>query len=124
LGRAFAEAHEYLKDLAPTGGQCEDFFQAALAAIVAPGVAAREAARDKLLEALAGRAAAADFRFISWAALTSGGISATCAALASACSSGRSTRPRSALGRASSSQVTLGRRTLETCFSRLLVRCR
>ena len=68
--RAFVEAHEFLQGLPPTGLRYEPFCRASLEAILKPTAAAREAARDALLEALAVETVADDFRFISWAAHT------------------------------------------------------
>lgn len=148
--RAFAEAHEFLKGLPPTGLRYERFCRASLEAILKPTAAAREAARDALLEALAVGAAAEDFRFISWAAHTSSYLGDLRSAneltrrmLASARAAGSSNTLPLALVAAARIGVAvrafdeaeewaregieltgqLGQENLETCFSALLVRC-
>jgi DNA-binding CsgD family transcriptional regulator len=72
--RAFAEAHEFLSDLPPTGAPYEPLVRASMGAMVTPSAATKEAARDKLLEAVTVGAAAEDFRFIDWAAIASGHV--------------------------------------------------
>jgi DNA-binding CsgD family transcriptional regulator len=75
--RAFAEAHEFVQDLPPTGNPYEQFFRAFLGVMTAGG-GAEDAARERLLEALEVRAPAADLRILTWAGYASaylGGVS-------------------------------------------------
>lgn len=149
-GRAFSEADEFLKRLPPTGLQYERFCRASLKAILKPTPAARQAARDTLLEALAAGAAPEDFIFISWAAHTGSYLGDLRSAseltrqmLAFARSAGSfNTLPLALLAATRLNVVVrafdeaeewaregieitrqLGQENLETCFSSLLVRC-
>jgi DNA-binding CsgD family transcriptional regulator len=66
--RAFAEAHQLVKDLPPTDTPYEPFLRVFLGVMVAAGAGPKDAARETLLEAIHVRTAAEDFRLTTWAA--------------------------------------------------------
>ena len=66
--RAFAEAHEFVKDLPPTGTPYEQFLRAFLGAMAAGG-GDTDAVRKLLLEALDAGPATGDYRIVAWAGL-------------------------------------------------------
>src|SRR5262249_53124470 len=68
--RAFAEAHDFVKDLPPRGTPFEQFLRLFLEAIMTEG-AGTQAAREQLVRTLTVRAVAEDFRFVIWAILAS-----------------------------------------------------
>ena len=147
--RAFAEAHEFVQDLPPTGNPYEQFFRAFLGVMTAGG-GAENAARERLLEALEVRAPAADLRILTWAGYASaylGGVSRSREfsrrAVASARAVGSFNRLPQALLILARLAVTFrdldeaeecaqegidltrqfAQENQETCFSAILVRC-
>jgi hypothetical protein len=69
--RAFAEAHEFVKDLPATKKPYERFLRAFLAAMAESDEAAKQAARAQLLEDVRAGGAADGFRFMGWAGIAS-----------------------------------------------------
>jgi len=148
--RAFHEAHEFVKDLPPTGRPHEPFLRLFLSVIVTAEVESRDGARQRLVEAVDVGVAADDFRFMIWAGIASAYLGdlrsarelfVRAGALAQAAGS-FNTLPVALLGRArldvnahafddaeehtqDGIELTrqLGQENLETCFAAILVRC-
>lgn len=148
--RAFREAHEFVKDLPATGRPYEPFLRLFLDVMLTAEVESREAARERLREAVDVGVATDDFRFMIWAGIASaylgdlrsaGELFERAGSLARAAGS-FNTLPVALLGRArldvnahafdeaeehtrDGIELTrqLGQENLETCFAAILVRC-
>ncbi len=148
--RAFREAHEFVEDLPPTGRPYEPFLRLFLAVIITVESGSRDAARERVVEAVRVGAAVDDFRFMMWAGIAStylGDLRSarelyTRAAAVVRAAGSFNTLPLALLGPARL-QVNdrafdeaeesaregielarqLGQENLETCFSAIMVRC-
>lgn len=148
--RAFREAHAFVTDLPPTGRPYEPFLRLFLSVFVTAEAGSREAARERLAQAVRVGAAAEDFRFMTWAGIASAYLGdlrsarelyVRAAALVRAAGS-FNTLPLALLGPArldvnarafddaeegAREGIELARQlaqeNLETCFSAILVRC-
>ncbi len=69
--RAFRQAHEFVEELPPTGKPFEPFLRLFLSVMVTAGAETREAARERLVDAVREGAAADDIRFMAWAGIAS-----------------------------------------------------
>jgi DNA-binding CsgD family transcriptional regulator/tetratricopeptide (TPR) repeat protein len=148
--RAFRDAHDFVKDLPPTGRPHEPFLRLFLSVMVTTQVDSRDTVRQRLVEAIDVGVAADDFRFMTWAGIASAYLGdlrsarelfLRAGALARAAGS-FNTLPVALLGRArldvnahafdeaeeqarDGIELTqqLGQENLKTCFAALLVRC-
>jgi len=148
--RAFREAHAFVQALPSTGRPYEPFLRVFLSVMVTAEAGSRDAARERLVEALPAGAVADDFRFMTWAGIASAYLGdlrsarelfVRAAAVVRAAGS-FNTLPLALLGPArldvnarafdeaeewaregSELARQLGQENLETCFSAILVRC-
>jgi DNA-binding CsgD family transcriptional regulator/tetratricopeptide (TPR) repeat protein len=148
--RAFREAHEFVEHLPPTGRPHEPFLRLFLSVMITAPEESRDAARQRLVEAVDVGVAADDFRFMTWAGIASAYLGdlrsarelfVRAGALARAAGS-FNTLPVALLGRArldvnahafdeaeeqtrDGIELTrqLGQENFETCFAAILVRC-
>ena len=148
--RAFREAQDFVKDLPSTGRPYEPFLRLFLSITAAAGTGPRDAAHERLAEALGAGAVADDFRFITWTGIASaylGDLRTAHELFARAVSLARAagsfnTLPLALLGPArldvnarafdeaeesarEGIELTkqIAQQNLETCFSAILVRC-
>jgi DNA-binding CsgD family transcriptional regulator len=148
--RAFREAHEFVKDLPPSGRPYELFLRLFLSTMATAEAGSRNDARARLAEAVGVGAAADDFRFMTWTGIAStylGDLRSARELYVRAATLVRATGSFSALplallgparldvtarafGEAEEGATEgielsrqLGQENLETCFSAILVRC-